>query len=359
MWRFRPLWVLVAACFVHHGHGAAVFYSSKDANQILKIQKRANSFLEELKPGSLERECKEELCNLEEANEIFKTRDETLNFWTKYIDGDQCLSNPCFNGTCLDNIGRFHCICNQGWEGRLCQYAANYTNCSIFNGGCEHFCNEAPQHSAGRYCSCASGYQLMDDHSKCKPVGEYHRMRNEETEQTILVDKLVRHENYNKETSDNDIAMLHLAQPMIPNKFVLPICLPTKKLAAQELTANGKQMVVTGWGSISDNSLNYSTVLNYIEVPIVPQNTCAEAMRHDVSENMLCAGLIGDKQDACGGDSGGPMVTKFKNTWFLVGLVSWGEGCGKQEKFGVYTKVSQYLKWIHQHIRPMNISSTG
>uniref|UniRef100_A0A8C3HYI0 Uncharacterized protein n=1 Tax=Chrysemys picta bellii TaxID=8478 RepID=A0A8C3HYI0_CHRPI len=96
-----------------------VFYSSKDANQILKIQKRANSFLEELKPGSVERECNEEQCDLEEAHEIFETREATLNFWTKYVDGDQCLSNPCFNGTCLDNIGQFNCICNQGWEGRL------------------------------------------------------------------------------------------------------------------------------------------------------------------------------------------------------------------------------------------------
>lgn len=189
--------------------------------------------------------------------------------------------------------------------------------------------------------------------------GEYHRLRNEETEQTITVDKLVSHENYSKETSDNDIAMLHLAQPMIFNKFVLPVCLPTKKLADQELMANGKQMVVTGWGSKSDVSSNYSIVLSYIEIPMVPRNECVQAMRHDISENMLCAGIIGDKQDACGGDSGGPMITKFKNTWFLVGLVSWGEGCGKMEKFGVYTKVSQYLEWIHQQIKTMDNSSKG
>uniref|UniRef100_K7F5T2 Vitamin K-dependent protein C n=1 Tax=Pelodiscus sinensis TaxID=13735 RepID=K7F5T2_PELSI len=476
MWRLCTLWLLVAACLVHCGHGASVFYSGRDANQILKIQKRANSFLEELKPGSLERECKEEQCDLEEASEIFETREATLNFWTKYVDGDQCLSNPCFNGTCLDNIGRFNCICNQGWEGRLCQYEANYTDCSTYNGGCEHFCNEDPTLSQRRYCSCSPGYRLMDDHAKCEPagrtegpsrrlhcsliscdvpsrsqrkssahqhvphvhcqlsrdpahnmaagssppvprtapvfsgpgvqirltegkmgrkgdspwqtmlldgkgkfkcggvlihpswvltaahcvedkgrfkvrLGEYNRLRNEDTEQTIVVDKCVSHENYSKQSSDNDIAMLHLSQPIVFNKFVLPICLPNKKLAEQELTANGRPMVVTGWGSQSDVSMNYSAVLSYIEIPLVPWSDCAQAMRHAVSENMLCAGNLEDKQDACGGDSGGPMVTKFKNTWFLVGLVSWGEGCGKKEKFGVYTKVSQYLEWIQQQIK--------
>lgn len=59
-----------------------VFYTNKDANQVLKIQKRANSFLEELKPGSVERECNEELCDFEEASEIFETREATVSlFW--------------------------------------------------------------------------------------------------------------------------------------------------------------------------------------------------------------------------------------------------------------------------------------
>lgn len=59
----------------------AVFYSSKDANQVLRIQKRANTFLEELKPGSVERECIEELCDFEEASEIFETREATVSWF--------------------------------------------------------------------------------------------------------------------------------------------------------------------------------------------------------------------------------------------------------------------------------------
>lgn len=189
--------------------------------------------------------------------------------------------------------------------------------------------------------------------------GKFHRLRTEADEQTIWVDKCVSHENYTKETSDNDIAMLHLAEPVMYNKYVLPICLPTRDLAEQELTRSGKQMVVTGWGSTSDANHNYSTFLSYIQIPMVPRNECAQAMRFAISDNMLCAGSLGDKKDSCAGDSGGPMITKYKDTWFLVGLVSWGEGCGRREKFGVYTKVSQYLEWIQHHIDKMSASWKG
>lgn len=56
----------------------SVFFSRQDANRVLKVQKRANTLMEELRPGNLERECYEEKCDLEEANEIFETREETV-----------------------------------------------------------------------------------------------------------------------------------------------------------------------------------------------------------------------------------------------------------------------------------------
>ncbi|XP_030777942.1 coagulation factor VII isoform X7 [Rhinopithecus roxellana] len=58
---------------------AAVFITQEEAHGVLHRRRRANSFLEELRPGSLERECKEEQCSFEEAREIFKDLERTVH----------------------------------------------------------------------------------------------------------------------------------------------------------------------------------------------------------------------------------------------------------------------------------------
>lgn len=51
------------------------------------------------------------------------------------------------------------------------------------------------------------------------------------------------------------------------------------------------------------------------------------------------------------GDSGGPLVCQNGDRWFLVGITSWGEGCGKRNKPGVYTKVRSVLPWIYSNMQ--------
>ena len=56
-----------------------VFLTQEEAQGVLHRQRRANSFLEELRAGSLERECREEQCSFEEAREIFQDVDRTVS----------------------------------------------------------------------------------------------------------------------------------------------------------------------------------------------------------------------------------------------------------------------------------------
>lgn len=163
---------------------------------------------------------------------------------------------------------------------------------------------------------------------------------------TLRVEETFKHPNYDSRTVDNDIALLRLATPAPFSEYILPVCLPGRKMAERVLHLNGTLTVVTGWGK--DDLDQFSSALNVIKVPLVDRDICTRQMSHNISDNVLCAGILGQRMDACEGDSGGPMVTLYRDTWFLIGLVSWGEGCGQEDKLGIYTKVSNYNEWIHR-----------
>ncbi|GAA6229482.1 vitamin K-dependent protein C [Lates japonicus] len=402
----------------------SVFSDPPEAHMLLR-SRRANSFLEELKPASMERECVEEKCDFEEAREIFETREATLEFWTVYTDGNQCNSNLCVHGTCVDLYQAYACRCNHGYEGRYCDQIVTATNCSEDNGGCDHECSESDD-GLSRSCRCVDGYKLHDNSRKCLPkgpsscgqllvgrssytkpmdgllpwmvggevgkkgespwqvlllnargqfhcggvlideswvltaahclttslrfrvrLGDYQRFRDEGTEVTLKVINTFKHPNYNSRTVDNDIALLRLETPAPFSDYIVPICLPGRELAERVLHLNGTTTVVTGWGKDNLNSTHFSSALNVIKIPLVNNSVCSQHMSHIISDNVLCAGILGKRMDACEGDSGGPMVTLYRDTWFLVGLVSWGEGCGRRDKLGIYTKVSNYNEWIN------------
>uniref|UniRef100_A0A672G0H2 Vitamin K-dependent protein C n=2 Tax=Salarias fasciatus TaxID=181472 RepID=A0A672G0H2_SALFA len=393
---------------------------------MLLRSRRANSFLEELKPPSMERECVEEKCDFEEAREIFQTREATLEFWTVYTDGNQCQSHMCVHGSCVDLYQAYACHCEPGYEGRYCEQPQTATNCSVDNGGCDHDCTES-EDGPTRRCHCLNGYKLADDHRKCIPkgssscgqlligrssytkpmdgllpwmvggevgkkgespwqalllnargrfhcggvlideswvltaahcldnnlrfrvrLGDYERLRDEGTEATLRVVKAFKHPDYNKLTVDNDIALLRLETPAPLSDYIVPVCLPGRSMAERVLHLNGTMTVVSGWGSEDLNTAQFSSALNVIKVPLVSHGVCSRQMHpFNITHNVVCAGILGQRTDACEGDSGGPMVTLYRDTWFLVGLVSWGDGCGKADKLGIYTKVSNYNDWIN------------
>lgn len=57
---------------------SSVFLEAKNAHSVLKRFPRANEFLEELRQGTIERECMEEICSYEEVKEVFEDKEKTV-----------------------------------------------------------------------------------------------------------------------------------------------------------------------------------------------------------------------------------------------------------------------------------------
>lgn len=127
--------------------------------------------------------------------------------------------------------------------------------------------------------------------------------------------------------------------------YVVPICLPPANGTFHRTLGMVRTSTVSGWGRLSQNGPP-SRVLQRLEVPRVPLETCRAHSGLTLTDNMLCAGFREGGQDACQGDSGGPLVTRYNNTWFLTGVVSWGRGCAHSDVYGVYTRITVFVQWI-------------
>uniref|UniRef100_A0A8C2N9K8 Vitamin K-dependent protein S n=1 Tax=Capra hircus TaxID=9925 RepID=A0A8C2N9K8_CAPHI len=180
------------------------FAMGQHASQVLVRRRRANSLLEETKKGNLERECIEELCNKEEAREVFENNPETVRTHEKWSVSclgsfraglfttarlstnaypdlrscvnaipDQCNPLPCNEDgymTCKDGQATFTCICKSGWQGEKCESDINECKDPVnVNGGCSQICENTP---GSYHCSCKNGFVMLSNKKDCKDVDE-------------------------------------------------------------------------------------------------------------------------------------------------------------------------------------------
>uniref|UniRef100_A0A4W3JHJ1 Acrosin n=1 Tax=Callorhinchus milii TaxID=7868 RepID=A0A4W3JHJ1_CALMI len=161
------------------------------------------------------------------------------------------------------------------------------------------------------------------------------------------IDALIIHENYSN--INNDVALLRVDKAIEFGENIRPVCLPSQGEAVEN---TWKGCHVTGWGRMEKGGRTSAHILQEAAVNIIPTATCQQPDWYGrlVNENMVCAGFAGGGIDACQGDSGGPLSCRHKHTerFYLVGLVSWGQGCAERFRPGVYTRTSNYINWINK-----------
>uniref|UniRef100_A0A667ZRV4 ST14 transmembrane serine protease matriptase n=1 Tax=Myripristis murdjan TaxID=586833 RepID=A0A667ZRV4_9TELE len=154
---------------------------------------------------------------------------------------------------------------------------------------------------------------------------------------------IITHQDYNPMTFDYDIALLELSEPLEFTNTIHPICLP----ARTHVFPAGMPCWVTGWGTLREGASQTARLLQKAEVKIINDTVCNVVTEGQVTSRMLCSGFLAGGVDACQGDSGGPLVCfEESGKWFQAGIVSWGEGCARRNKPGVYTRVTKLRDWI-------------
>jgi secreted trypsin-like serine protease len=157
--------------------------------------------------------------------------------------------------------------------------------------------------------------------------------------------QIIIHPEFTRTKKYSDIALIKLEVPV--RGAAMPY--------SAERPHEGAPVVVVGWGAKNVENgqpVNYPNRLNQATLPIVSQMVCnsPESYNGTISDNQLCAGFINGGRDSCTGDSGGPLFIQVNNVYQQIAVVSFGEGCGKQNKYGVYTYLPMYLGWITQYV---------
>lgn len=175
--------------------------------------------------------------------------------------------------------------------------------------------------------------------------------------QDFTVDEIIPHSKYSIKTFENDIGLLRLNRDAnISVDSVKPVCLP---IAPAVRNTDLKKVIVTGWGR-TENSFQ-SNVLLKVDLPIMAPQECQQRYSQPpimatITDKQICAGGVNEK-DSCGGDSGGPLqfVTQYNMEvrYVQYGIVSFGPNpCSTRGLPGVYTKITKYLDWILDNIKP-------
>lgn len=180
--------------------------------------------------------------------------------------------------------------------------------------------------------------------------------KNDEGGTVHGVTQIIPHQLYDPDVYDYDIALLKVKPPFRFRPNIRSVKLPPWNYSA----VTGAKARVSGWGHsqvvrasaavMAQNKLltnrsvrqQESNLLRKANVTILGRGLCHE-IYPELTTRMLCAGRHPKGgRDACHGDSGGPLVSRR----ILIGIVSWGIGCGLGRFPGVYTRVSVLRDWI-------------
>lgn len=161
--------------------------------------------------------------------------------------------------------------------------------------------------------------------------------------QVRKVTKVVSFPGFLDVTQGKDAELLQLETPLdLTTKSAVAIAYAAPSDAPA--FAVGTSAFVSGWGVLSENGGALPLLLQRTQVNVIGNADVPSRLAGLVTPDQLVT--TGRDADACYGDSGGPLTVMHNGAPLLVGVVSWGDGCGVNP--GMYSRVASFADWIAQ-----------
>lgn len=182
---------------------------------------------------------------------------------------------------------------------------------------------------------------VLDDSGSPKPAGAVEALLGADDlrapAERIAVSEIRIHPGYRVEGDAPDAAVLVLARPS-----AAPVAAYAS--AAVQDPDSERPGAIAGWGEVGESTAVYPTRLIAAPVTIFTAARCREMLGASFhAGGALCAGRPEGGADTCAGDSGGPLRDA---SGLVIGITSWGLGCGRPGLPGIYTRVASVSGWI-------------
>ncbi|KAI2653906.1 hypothetical protein H4Q32_014273 [Labeo rohita] len=231
----------------------------------------------------------------------------------------------CNNGQCISEKQK--CDGNNDCKDSSDEEGCSRDGCKVSTFECGNGrCINKENPECDGHDDCGDG----SDESNCS----LHTQKDKQRATRRQLKQIISHPSFNAYTFDNDIALMELDSPVTYSETIRPICLPTSKTVFPA----GETVSISGWGATREGA----------NVRIINSTVCDQLMNGQITSRMTCAGIEKGGVDACQGDSGGPMSYIGTDRTYLAGVVSWGDGCARRYKPGVYTNVPKFRGWIKE-----------
>nr|XP_029717609.1 melanization protease 1-like [Aedes albopictus] len=160
------------------------------------------------------------------------------------------------------------------------------------------------------------------------------------------VSRIIVHPEYKSYTKVNDIALLRMKQalPRTYTSHIMPICMPfSTELMHDSFT--DKTGSVVGWGQ-NENGRNHRKM--YTEVTTISNERYKHITGKSLKDSQMIAQTL---TGTCNDQSGNPLQMQINDTYYLIGIASYGPPCAYQTMVPmVYTRVTSYMDWILENI---------